>query len=53
MQPDAYIGDGETHLTFVSRNKALFDSVYRRLSRDNVERIKNRDRRRGFMADLE
>jgi len=53
MQPDAYIGDGETHLTFVSRNEALFDSVYRRLSRDNVERIKMGDRRRGFMADLE
>jgi len=53
MQPDAYIGDGDSHLTFVSRNEALFDSVDRRLSRDNVERIKKGDRRRGSMADFE
>jgi hypothetical protein len=53
IRPEVYVCDGERHLTFVSRKEALFDIVDRRLRRDNVERIKKGDRRRGFMADLE
>ncbi len=31
-EPESYVADGHDCLTFVTRNSALFDSVYRRLS---------------------
>lgn len=37
LQPQAYIGDGWHHLTFVSLGRNLFDLVHRRLCR-NVQR---------------
>ncbi|HTR36038.1 MAG TPA: hypothetical protein VMH80_09065 [Bryobacteraceae bacterium] len=31
VRPESYVADGRDHLTFVSRNAALFDTVYERL----------------------
>jgi len=32
IEPESYISDGQDYLTFVTRNTALFDSVYERLN---------------------
>ena len=31
IEPESYVADGRDHLTFVTRNEALFESVYERL----------------------